>query len=230
MTNWTPRTLTAATLACVALTGTVLAGCAATSNSATPSGSSSASSSASASALSPSAPATTETAVTTAPASGGKANPGTRASMCTTKQLNGAIKERDGQAAGSGSGMSQQHVALVLTNTSSTACTLQGWPGVSFVGDSNGTQLGAAATLNRGSTHATITLQPKSAAQAYLDVQAAAVYDQSECKPVKADGYRVYPPGSKTSLFIKGTVAGDGTVCSTTQHPLMTVDAFIPYP
>ncbi|WIE54038.1 DUF4232 domain-containing protein [Curtobacterium sp. MCBD17_003] len=171
----------------------------------------------------PSAPAPATTAA--------RSGPGTRASTCTSSQLSAKTGERDGQQPGTGSGMSQQRVAIILTNTGATSCTLQGWPGVSYVGDGNGTQIGAPAKLDRGVPHPTVTLQHGAAAQAYIDIADAAVFDPAECKPVHPDGLRVYPPGSRTSIFLRGGgSAGDGTACSSTKDVQMSVDAFIPYP
>ncbi|WP_370544565.1 DUF4232 domain-containing protein [Frondihabitans sp. VKM Ac-2883] len=172
----------------------------------------------------------TGTSSTKAGTSTSTSSPGTRTSACAASQLAGGIGQRDGQPGGSGSGMSQQRLSVILTNTSSTACTLQGWPGVSFVGNNNGTQIGAAATLDRGTPHPTVTLRHGTSAQAYITIKDSAVFNSAECKPVQPDGFRVYPPGNKTSIFIKGAGAGDGTVCTSTKDDLLHVAAFIPNP
>lgn len=145
---------------------------------------------------------------------------------CGVAQLAGAIGERNGAPAGSGEGMNQDHVAIILTNKSTAACTLQGWPGVSLVGDGNGTQLGAAAALDRTAPHPTLTLQPGGKAQAPLDYSDASVYPPSECGQKQADGLRVYPPGSTASLFI----AEKWQACTSSRHDLLTVGAFVTYP
>lgn len=92
---------------------------------------------------------------------------------------------------------------LVLTNTGPTACELQGWPGVSFVGDGNGTQLGAAATMDRFSPHAAITVPPKGSAHVPLRISDAEDYAKAHCRPAKADGLRVYAPGETRSIFVR---------------------------
>jgi len=147
-------------------------------------------------------------------------------SLCTVAHLSGVIGERNGAPAGTGGGMNQQHVAIILTNTGTTACTLQGWPGVSLVGDSNGTQLGAAATLDRTTPHPTLNIQPGGKVQAPIDYTDAAAYAPSECNQKTADGLRVYPPGSTASLFI----AEKWDACTSTQHDLLKVGAFVTYP
>jgi hypothetical protein len=186
--------------------------------------------------VTPSSPTTAQTAPTqtptgTAPIS--TPSPGTRTTICTTSQLAASIGQRDnnGDQPGAGGGMSQQRLSIILTNTSTTPCTIQGVPGLSVVGHGNGTQIGPAATLDRGTPHPTVTLQHGAAAQAYFVAVVAAAFDVSQCKPIKADGFRIYPPGSKTSLFVKDTSAlGDGTACSVGTNRQITVDAFIPYP
>lgn len=145
---------------------------------------------------------------------------------CTVSHLTGVIGERNGAPAGAGDGMNQKDDAIILTNKGTAPCTLQGWPGVSFVGDGNGTQLGAAATLDRTTPHPTLTIEPGGKVQAPLHYSNAAVYPASECGQKEADGFRVYPPGSTQSLFI--TEKWDA--CTSSQHDLLTVGAFVQYP
>ncbi|MEN2736783.1 DUF4232 domain-containing protein [Microbacterium sp. X-17] len=134
--------------------------------------------------------------------------------QCATSNLTGAIGKGGGGAAGS------VEVTIVLTNTGSTQCSLQGWPGVSFVGDGNGTQLGNAAQFDRTTPHDTVVLQPGGTAQAPLKITQALNYPDADCKPKPADGFRVYPPGSTESLFVK---ADNYTACTTTTVNLLTV-------
>ena len=136
--------------------------------------------------------------------------------QCDAASLSGSIGQGTGGAAGS------VGVTIVLTNTGSSACTLQGWPGVSFVGDSNGTQLGAAAGLDHSAPHPTVQLAPGGKAQAPLRLTQALNYPQSDCQPVKADGFRVYPPGSTQAVFIADTAY---TACTSQAIVLLTVGA-----
>lgn len=138
--------------------------------------------------------------------------------QCATSDLSGSIGPGGGGAAGS------VEVTLVLTNNGSSQCSLQGWPGVSFVGDGNGTQLGNAADFDRNSPHDTVVLQPGGTAQAALKIVQAMNYPEADCKPQKADGFRVYPPGSTDSLFIKDSSV---TACTTTTVTLLTVRALV---
>lgn len=62
--------------------------------------------------------------------------------QCTTSELNISTGTQQG-AAGS------VLIDLNFTNAGSTDCTLHGFPGVSFVGMDNGTQIGAPAVRER---------------------------------------------------------------------------------
>jgi hypothetical protein len=144
---------------------------------------------------------------------GGGTQTGTR---CDADQLSG------GTAAGGGGAAGSVEINLTFTNTGSTECTLQGWPGVSFVGGGNGTQIGAPATLDRSAAHDTQTLAPGGKVLVPLKIGQAANYDNASCSPRDADGFRVYPPGSKKALFISAT----GYVgCNDTQVSLLSVGA-----
>lgn len=136
--------------------------------------------------------------------------------QCATSSLAGTIGQGGGGAAGS------VEVTLVLTNNGTSQCSLQGWPGVSFVGNGNGTQLGNPADFDRSTPHATVVLQPGGTAQAPLKIVQAMNYPEADCKPQKADGFRVYPPGSTESLFVKDD---NVTACTTTTVTLLTVGA-----
>lgn len=114
---------------------------------------------------------------------------------------------------------------LALRNTGSTACTLQGWPGVSFVGGGNGTQIGAAATQEKSSPHPTVTLAAGQTAVAPLKIVQAGNYSKADCSPKTPDGFRVYPPGSKQSLFVK---SADYQACASADASLLSVQALVP--
>jgi hypothetical protein len=101
---------------------------------------------------------------------------------------------------------------------------MQGWPGVSFVGYGDGTQVGAPARLDRNTAHPSLTLRPGGSAQAPITIAAPAVFDPKQCAATAADGLRVYPPGSRTSLYI----ADQRDVCSSTTIDQMAVGAFAP--
>ncbi|WP_354569742.1 DUF4232 domain-containing protein [Glaciihabitans sp. UYNi722] len=134
---------------------------------------------------------------------------------CSTSELTGTLGEGSGGAAGS------IGVRLVLTNTSAKSCILQGWPGVSFVGGGNGTQIGVPAKQDRSGQypHDTVTLAAGGAASVPLLIAQALDYSMADCQPRDADGFRVYPPGQKGALFIADAgvkaCAGKGVVLPT---------------
>jgi hypothetical protein len=173
----------------------------------------------------------TSTATTTATASaspsddssgntggGGDTGGGSTSGLCASTDLSGGTEAGSGGAAGS------VIIHLTFTNTSSSSCTLQGWPGVSFVGNDNGTQIGAAAVLDRSSVHPTVTLAPGAVAVAPLKIAQAGNYGSADCGPTPANGFRVYPPGSKTSLFIPDT---SFTACSVASVQLLSVQGIV---
>jgi hypothetical protein len=147
------------------------------------------------------------------------------APRCAVDALTGSIAPASGPGGdpGEGTGMSQQRVTVVLANSSAAPCTLQGWPGVSFVGDGDGTQLGLPAVLDRGTDHPTVTLEPGASAQAPLHYTDAEAYPDAECGYAPSDGLRVYPPGSTASLFIEWAQPA----CSTSDHALLEVGGFV---
>ena len=69
-----------------------------------------------------------------------------------------------GAAAGS------TYVPIDFTNTSGSACTMDGYPGVSFVRSPSGAQLGNPASRNPAAVPATVTLAPGGVAHAILQV------------------------------------------------------------
>jgi hypothetical protein len=121
----------------------------------------------------------------------------TAARLCLTSQLTASLGPGAGAAAG------HTYPFLVLTNKGTTECSVTGYPGVSFVGDGNGTQLGAAATREApGVPVIPLTLAPGASAHSQLSIATAANYDATTCRPKTADGLRVYPPDQTTSLFV----------------------------
>lgn len=153
---------------------------------------------------------------TAAPADGGTA---AGAGTCTVASLAGSI------TFGGGGGAGSQYRDLALRNTGAAACTLQGWPGVSFVGGGDGEQIGAAATLDRGSAHPTVTLAPGATAYAALRIVQAGNLAPGACTEQTPDGFRVYPPGSEQALFVPSTA---DRACSETSAHLLSVRALVP--
>lgn len=72
---------------------------------------------------------------------------------------------------------------------------------MSFVGKGNGTQLGDPAQRMSSSTKR-VVLKPGGTTTALVRIGEAGNYDAKECAPTTADGLRVYPPGSRTSVYV----------------------------
>lgn len=115
-------------------------------------------------------------------------------------------------------------VPLVFTNTSASSCTLKGYPGVSFVGHGNGTQLGAAAVEDPSVAIVANTLASGDTVSAQLKITNAQNYANS-CTLVPADGLRIYPPHSYKAVFVK---AAGLSACSNAAITLLTVRPVVP--
>ncbi|NYE95833.1 hypothetical protein FHU41_002083 [Psychromicrobium silvestre] len=116
--------------------------------------------------------------------------------LCTAALLSGSIDESGGAGAGS------IYLKLVVKNKSAKPCTINGYPGVSLVGNNNGTQLGAAADRDPADpSQGAVLLAPGASAAAQLQYTHAENYGAS-CGLSSADGFRVYPPSATDALYI----------------------------
>ena len=127
-----------------------------------------------------------------------------------------------------GSGAGQRAAFVVFRNAGTSTCHLEGTPGLSLVGHSNGTQLGKpAARGTRGGTDVTIAaggyaLAPVS--YTYIDKTGGAYGDghghDPRCQAQAADGYRIYPPHSyKAFYFPSNTYACTTAIQWITVYP-----------
>ncbi len=171
-------------------------------------------------------PSTGTTAGTSGTSAAAGPGAGTRSGACSFDHLSMSIEGQDGGARGVKDTMNTINVSVVLHNTGASSCTVQGWPGVSYVGRGNGTQVGGAATLTRTVPHPTVTLRPGGTAQAHLTASAL----PESCTTAPVDGLRVYPPGSKRSFFSDTRLVTTGGVCADASVSLLRVEAFIPNP
>src|SRR5919107_5313801 len=118
-----------------------------------------------------------------------------RSRVCSPGDLAVGLRTpRGGGTAGS------QYELITFRNISARTCTMNGHPGVSFVGMENGTQLGVPAART-GAVH-TVRLAPGMSATALLQVVDAGNYDPAQCAPTTSDGLRVYPPDWRGSGFV----------------------------
>lgn len=116
--------------------------------------------------------------------------------VCGAAQLRLSVQDAD-------RGAGQAHQRLVLTNRGG-ACTLHGYPGVSFV-DGQGRILGSPAGQSPGAVRR-VLVAPGRSVFAVLTYSNAGAFPDSTCRPTEADRVRVYPPGSKVALFVKDAV------------------------
>lgn len=104
-------------------------------------------------------------------------------------------------------GMSHVYGRLVLTNTIAGACSIHGYGGLSYVGDGDGTQIGAAADRTPGKVR-TVVLASGEKAVSVVEETSTGPYSKKKCRPTKVDGFRVYVPGATASQFVKHRTTG----------------------
>ena len=173
---------------------------------------------------SPSAPTAQQSPVGPPPgtAAGPAGSDDTDPGRCATADLSVSVAGGQG-AAGS------LYASVVLENAGSSACTLYGYPGVSYVAGPDGHQVGAAASRGSDGTGPSprrVTLQPGDVAHATLRIVRYQAYPSERCQPAPVDGYRVYPPGSQAAAFVRQ----GGTTCSSQELGVLSVQPVVPGP
>lgn len=118
---------------------------------------------------------------------------------CPTSALRVSVSASQGAAAGS------SYYPIVFTNISGAACTLYGYPGVSFVTAAGGSQIGIPATENPVHPRQVITLAPGQAGHAELQVVNAENYPPANCGMVTAHWVKVYPPNQTAPTYASFT-------------------------
>ena len=147
--------------------------------------------------------AATPSATSAAPTSAASSSPASptgsaAAAACASSSLTATVNTSPGGAAAGST-----YYPMNLTNTSTSPCTLFGYPGVSFVTGPSGSQIGEPASRNPAVTPTTVTLAPGAVAHVTLQVVDALNYSKSACQPVTAHWLRVFPPGQFTALYVK---------------------------
>jgi hypothetical protein len=124
---------------------------------------------------------------------------------------------------GSGNGAAGTTVVPVeFTNVSASTCTLYGFPGVSFSGESYAVQVGPAATRNQSSPKAVVTLAPGAVASAQVSIVDAQNYPAGPCGLTTVSGIVVYPPNLTTSVGLPY----NGYTC-VHKYKVLSVDAVV---
>ena len=119
---------------------------------------------------------------------------------CGTSALHVAVPSGSGNAAAGSS-----YYPIQFSNTSSSPCTLYGYPGVSFVGAVGGSQIGAPATRNSALAAKLISLSPGQTVHATLQVVDAMNYPSGGCGLVTAHWLKIYPPNQTAPLYVSFT-------------------------
>jgi hypothetical protein len=160
---------------------------------------------------------TSSAPATPVPSASSSSGTGSAAAACPTRVL----KVTTGAAQGAAGSVYQ---AIDFTNTSSTPCTLYGYPGVSLAGGSPATQIGAAATRSRTASARVVTLAGGATANALLQIAEAGNYPTSTCGPVASSYLKIYPPNQTTPVYL----SYKGTGCSKSSVKLLTIGAVQP--
>ena len=110
-----------------------------------------------------------------------------------------------------------------FTNASSTACVLEGYPGVSLVsaGSVAGSQIGADAKRTTTTPVHPVTLAGGQTAHAVLGVAEAGNFPAAKCSPVTAHWLKVFPPNQRVAAYVSFTTQ----TCASTAQPTMTIAA-----
>jgi hypothetical protein len=179
----------------------------------------------------PAAVSTTTTSTTVAPTTTSSSSTTTSSSVtttssttappgppvCATSQLTGSLASPNGTAG-------TTYYYLVLRNTGTATCTVDGYPGVSFVLSQGGAQVGASATRNPG-TVATLQIPAGGSAKAELGITDAANYGTA-CGITPVNFLQVYPPGQTGALY----VAHQDKACSNKNDVTLHVGPLVPGP
>jgi len=118
---------------------------------------------------------------------------------------NGSLQVKQGIGQGYAGGVYQ---VIDFTNTSGSACTLTGYPGVSLVSGPSSTQIGLAAKRSTATPVKKITLASGATANALLQIVDALNFPSASCGPTKATALKIYPPNQTVSVLLPNTSNG----------------------
>jgi Protein of unknown function (DUF4232) len=114
---------------------------------------------------------------------------------CSTSGL--SVKVGAGNAAAGST-----FIQIVFTNTTSSSCSLLGYPGVSFVTGQAGRQVGSAAVRDPTQPARSIVVAAGGVAHATLRVIEALNYPEAGCKPTTVSTLKIFPPGQTAALYL----------------------------
>ncbi len=127
--------------------------------------------------------------------------PPTAPPACPTSGMQVKLGQSNGYAGG-------VYVPIDFTNTSSSACTLYGYPGVSLVTGPPYSQIGLAAERDTTTPVTLVTLAPGATATALLQIVDALNFTPSTCGPTQATNIKVYPPNQTAPVYLPNTSDG----------------------
>jgi len=161
--------------------------------------------------VTPSTSTSTGSATSSATGTGSRTSAGNR---CTINTAKAVVEPAPGGACAGHIGLQ-----VTVTNGSSAACALEGFPGVSLVTGTGGQELGAPAKRTPG-TPASISLEPGAKVSAPLSLAQAVNF--SDCGVTAAPGFRIYLPEDTAGQFSQQAQQG----CSNASVVLMEVGPF----
>ena len=141
------------------------------------------------------------------------------------KRTDGLCKAGDVKLAlGNGdAGAGSVYRPLLITNISSRPCTIQGFPGVSYVAGEDGHQVGKAA-FRVGTKGSVVKLNKGQTAAADLRFVNAQNFDPAVCRPTDVTGLRIYLPQETSAKFLPAPGLGcAGTAIPGDQLEVKTV-------
>jgi hypothetical protein len=136
---------------------------------------------------------------------------------CTTADVSLTLRRGDA-AAGSA------YSLLRMRNTTTSACRTRGFGGVSYVVRPGGARVGAAAEHVQRDQARPLTVQPGAAVQATLRETSAGNYPTAACRPTRAAGLRVRPPGETRWVFL----AHPTQACASVDVHLLELTPYVP--
>lgn len=120
---------------------------------------------------------------------------------CTNADLTASYRHSD-------DGAGHRYGWIVLRNTSGHACHTGGYGGVSYVGDGDGTQIGAAAVRLDESAVRTFVVKAGGRLRSPIDEVTAYNIPKKKCRRAHVDGFRVYVPNATRSQYVPHPTVG----------------------
>ena len=100
---------------------------------------------------------------------------------------------------------------IEFSNIGNRTCTLDGYPGVSYLSSPGGTQVGQAA-VRSGSEANPVVLTPGASAESLVKATVVQNYSTEKCLPSSVSGIDVYSPNTTEVVYLAYPTTG----CSTT--------------